>query len=279
MRSAVSRAATPLAIALAFTLVAGSVALAGNSWGTYHWARAENPKALTLGDNVDGKWQEHLDQASSDWSSPLLAATVDGDQTTLDGAQWTGPVAVTTSVAAGSTDPRKCRPSAGTIQVCNAKYGRNGWLGLAQIWISGGHITMSAAKMNDTYFNLSRYNTWAERQHVMCQEIAHGFGLGHTSEDGSSQNSCMDYYSNTGNNALDRRSTEPSYHDFEQLSLIYGHVEGGATGAVTTGNAPVWVGGSAPDGTPRGASPSRGHYYAQDLGNGRLLVTYVFWAE
>ncbi len=43
----------------------------------------------------------------------------------------------------------------------------------------------------------------------MCREIGHTFGLGHTSEDGSSQNTCMDYFSNTGTAATSTASTHP----------------------------------------------------------------------
>src|SRR5688572_31754287 len=53
----------------------------------------------------------------------------------------------------------KCRPTAGRIEVCNAAYGNNGWLGIAQIWISGAHITQGTTKLNDTYFNTDTYNT------------------------------------------------------------------------------------------------------------------------
>ncbi len=285
MRSVLSRAAAPLAIALAITLTAGSVALANHPWSTYHWARAQNPLALQLGDNVDDKWQAHLVKTSSDWNSPETAAQVDGDETTLDAQPWDGILAVTTSIVPGGTSARKCRPIAGTAQVCNERYGKNRWLGLAQIWLSGGHIVQGVAKLNDTYFNTARYNNPAEKQHVMCQEVAHTFGLGHTSEDGTSQNSCMDYFSHATTEAdgtYDFRSTEPSYHDFEQLAAIYGgHVESGAGGAVTTrhGRAPVFVTGSEADGTPRGASPSRGRLYAQDLGNGRIVITHVYWAD
>lgn len=283
MRSALRRVTAPFALILALTLAATSVVEAGHAWGSYHWARAANPFTLELGDNVDGNWQQHLDKTSTDWNSPQTAAQVNGDETTLDGQPWTGPAVLTTVITTGKTNPRNCRASALTVQVCNAKYGRNGWLGLAQIWISGGHIVQGVAKVNDTYFSQSLYNTWAEKQHVMCQEVAHTFGLGHTSENGSSQNSCMDYFSNTGANADDLRSTEPNYHDFEQLDAIYsGHVESGAAGANTSGQhgfAPVWVGGAAEDGTPQGASPARGRYYVQDVGAGRLLITHVYWTN
>jgi hypothetical protein len=72
---------------------------------------------------------------------------------------------------------KKCSPVVGKIRVCNAAYGRNGWLGLAQIWLSSGHIVQGVTKMNDTYFALSKYNTPTWRNHVMCQEVGHTLGL------------------------------------------------------------------------------------------------------
>ena len=45
--------------------------------------------------------------------------------------------------------------------------------------------------MNDFY-----QSYWAipgEKNHVICQEIGHVLGLGHTSEDGTSQGTYMDY--------------------------------------------------------------------------------------
>lgn len=277
------RSVAAVSVVVASLVVGASDASAGHPWNTYHWSRASNPFNVPLGDNVDANWQQHLDKTSADWSAPEVAAQVNGDQATLDAQPYLGNKVIVTTVLAGTTDGRKCRASAGTTQVCNAKYGRNGWLGLAQIWLSNGHIYQGAAKVNDTYFSLSKYNTWAEKQHVMCQEVAHTFGLGHQSEDGSSQNSCMDYFSNTGANAADLRSTEPNWHDFEQLDLIYsGHVETGSAGGAagqSSRSAAVWVTGANEDGTPHGASPARGRYYAQDLGGGRVLVTHVNWAR
>jgi len=100
----------------------------------------------------------------------------------------------------------------GQIRVCNASYGFNGWLGLATIGIQGGHITQGTAKVNDSY---SSY--WAdpnEKRHVMCQEIGHLFGLDHTTTDGSSQETCMDYSS-------DPESISPSPADYAMLEAIY----------------------------------------------------------
>lgn len=84
---------------------------------------------------------------------------------------------------------RRCPAVAGKIRVCNNTYGYNGWLGLASINIDNqGHITRGTAKMNDSYS--SYFASQDERNHVMCQEVGHLFGLGHTSEDGSTQNTC-----------------------------------------------------------------------------------------
>ena len=129
----------------------------------------------------------------------------------------------------GGTSSKRCSMVLGTTQVCNGTYGNNGWLGLASINISGDHITQDTAKMNGTYFNTSTYNNPNEREHVMCQEVAHTFGLDHQSTDGSSQNSCMDYFSNTGANAGSTLSTKPNAHDFDQLNTIYAHLDSSTT--------------------------------------------------
>lgn len=181
-------------------------ARANHSWGNYHWARTTSPFTLRLGDNLTNtSWKSHLSQTSSDWNS--------------------GNTPLLTSIIAGTSNKR-CSMVAGTTQVCNGTYGNNGWLGLASINLTGGvHITQGTAKMNDTYFNNATYNNPNEKLHVMCQEVAHTFGLDHQSTDGSSQNSCMDYFSNTGANATSTLSTKPNKHDFDQLKLIYGHLD------------------------------------------------------
>ncbi len=197
--------AVVLALGGAYIAITES-ARASHSWGSYHWARTSSPFTLRLGDNLtNASWKSHLSQTSSDWNS--------------------GNTPLLTSIIAGSAGKR-CAMVAGTTQVCNGTYGNNGWLGLASINLTGGvHITQGTAKLNDTYFNNATYNNPNEKLHVMCQEVAHTFGLGHTSTDGSSQNTCMDYFSNTGANATSTQSTKPNRHDFDQLKLIYGHLD------------------------------------------------------
>lgn len=198
--------------------------LATHSWGGYHWARTSNPFTLKLGDNLTtADWKAHLSQTSSDWNSPQSFGASSSP--------------IITAIVAGQSKGR-CRAVAGTTQVCNGMYGNNGWLGLATINITGGtHITQGSAKMNDTYFNTSTYNNPNEREHVMCQEVAHTFGLDHQSTDGSSLNTCMDYFSNTGSNAGSTASTRPNKHDFDELNIIYAHLD--STTTVAANAAPA----------------------------------------
>ena len=255
------RVLTIFSLIVALTAVGASDASATHSWNNYHWARTANPFTLELGNNTTPDWTTHLGTTSFNWSK----ATV------LD-----------TEVVAGSTTGRKCRPSSGTVQVCNAAYGKNGWLGLAQIWLSGGHIYQGVAKMNDSYFNLDQYNNPNEKLHVMCQEIGHTFGLGHTSEDGTSQSTCMDYFSNTGANAGSTQSTRPNLHDYGQLTAMYSHLDTVNTAKSPASAAARGVGGPTGadgDGTPAGASRARGSWYVEHLGGGRYLITHIRWID
>lgn len=239
-----------------------SIASATHSWAGFHWARTANPFTLKLGDNVASTWDAYLAEASSDWSQSNV----------LD-----------TSIVPGGTNPKNCRPTGGRIEVCNAKYGRNGWLGIAQVWVSGNHITQAVAKMNDTYFNTATYNTPAWRRLVMCQEIAHGFGLDHQDENFSNANlgSCMDYTSDPDGPPSNEH---PNAHDFEQLETIYAHLDsfttlgaalpGGGNGNDVEGDGPsAWGKVLRRDGAGR---PS---LHEHDLGHGRKVFTFVIWAD
>jgi len=179
------------------------VSYADHSWGGYHWARTANPFTLKVGNNLSSNWQTQFDTALADWSN---SSVMD-----LTGVPGSGG--------------RNCKMVAGTVQVCNRTYGNNGWLGLASNNTGGTHITQGSAKMNDTYFNTSFYNNPNEKLHVMCQEIGHTFGLDHQSTDGSSLNTCMDYFSNTGADANSTLSTHPNTHDYDELVTIYSHLD------------------------------------------------------
>src|SRR3989344_9262782 len=106
-------------VVMSLSLVAGTVS-ATHSWGNYHWARTSNPFTLKVGDNVSSAWDAYLDTAIVDWSASSM----------LD-----------LTKVAGSNNPRTCKGKTGQIEVCSERYGNTGWLGIAQIWISGSHIT------------------------------------------------------------------------------------------------------------------------------------------
>ncbi len=252
-----------------------AVTYATHSWGGYHWARTTAQFTLKLGDNLtSADWKGHLSQTSSDWNSPVPSGA-------------TTPLL--TAIAAGQSN-KNCSTIAGTTQVCNRTYGKNGWLGLATIYITGGvHITQGSAKLNDTYFNTATYNNPNERLHVMCQEVAHTFGLGHTSEDGNSQNTCMDYFSNTGTNAGSMLSTRPNAHDFDQLNSIYNNnIIGGHLDSTTTVAAAATLAASGVDVTDdpnswgqrvRHSANGRSSYYERYNADGSMAVTHVYWTE
>lgn len=247
-------------------MVAGftSAAYASHSWGGYHWARTANPFTLKLGDDVSVAWDAFLGQASVDWSKSDV----------LD-----------TSVVAGGTNPKNCRPVSGRVEICNGKYGSNGWLGLASIWASGNHITQGTVKLNDTYFNTPTYNSPAWRQFVMCQEVGHTFGLNHQDENFSNLNlgTCMDYTNNPSRDDGSGNNLYPNAHDYEELDLIYAHPDSTTTirQATQRGGAPN------PDLSEPGSlgreirrsGDGRGSLYERDLGDNNKVFTFVIWAD
>jgi len=185
-------------LALPLLVTVSLSASASHSWNNYHWARTTASFTLKVVDSTTTDWDSELNTALQLWSvAPVLDATV-----------------------ASSDDSNKtrkrCQTVRGQMRVCNAAYGQNGWLGLATIGLdSQGHIDRGTAKMNDSY---DWYWTPEEKNHVMCQEIGHVFGLTHTSEDGTSQQTCMDYSTSPD-------SQWPNDHDYEELALIYSHLD------------------------------------------------------
>ena len=246
-------------LAMAVLIVAGfaTVAYANHSWGGYHWARTANPFTLKLGDNVSAIWDASLVSASSDWS---LSNVLD------------------TAIVSGGTNPKNCRPKAGRIEVCNSKYGNNGWLGLASVWVSGTHITQASAKLNDTYFNTPTYNTAAWRNLVMCQEIAHGFGLDHQDEifDNPNLRTCMDYTNDPSTNQ------HPNQHDYDMLEEIYAHLDSTTIGQATQKGAAPELDLSEPGSwgrEVRHSADGRNSLFERDLGDGNKVFTFIIWAE
>lgn len=252
-----------LSAAVVLALVSVGSAAASHAWGNYHWERDANPLHLDLGNNLDGNWTgtSYFSVARGDWNSSSVLSL--------------------TEVAGAGL--KNCGAVAGRVEVCNDTYGyRNGgWLGLAQIWVSGDHIVQGVVKLNDTFlYSGSTYNTPDWRQMVICQEIGHTFGLDHQDENFYNANigTCMDY---TADPNGPPSNLHPDGHDYDELVTIYTHLDGSGGGGGGGG------GGDCPSKNPHcsgaglpsfaQASPARGPLYADFVAGGLLRITHVFW--
>jgi hypothetical protein len=170
------------------------------------------------------------------------------------------------------------------VEVCSSTYGNNGWLGLAQIWVSGKHITQAVSKMNDTYFNTPTYNTTGWRNLVVCQEIGHTLGLDHQDENFNNTNlgTCMDY---TSNPFGPPSNEHPNKHDYDELEIIYSHIDDMTTVGQTANNMPpaaseIDFSGPAQWGRLiRSTHDGRTELFELDFGGGHKVFTFVIWAE
>lgn len=250
-----------------------AITMANHSWGGYHWARTSNPFTLKVGDAVNATWDPYLNEAIADWN-PAQALNL--------------------TKVASSANPKTCRPVAGQIVACNARYGNTGWLGIAGISITGGvHITQGYTKLNDTYFDTAQYNTPAWRRLVTCQEIAHDFGLDHQDETFANANlgSCMDYTDDPdggagGASSNDPSNEHPNSHDFQQIESIYAHLDSTTTvSAALPSTAPPAMRNLVLSSVEQFGpvvkvvknGPGMATYHEQDFGNGNKVITHVFW--
>lgn len=249
-------------------------AIASHSWSTYHWQRTSSvisPPVITAIDQA--KWGTYVTNAVGDWNGN------DPDQTYTDYIESPGPTA-------SGLNPKTCKAQSGKILVCNAKYGFTGWLGIAQIWLSGGHIAQGITKLNDSYFNTATYNKPEWRALVACQEIGHDYGLGHQDEDFNNADveqpagsqSCMDYTNQPLGNET------PNGHDYEQLASMYSHSHSAfqalGPGQSRSNGLNNASGGDSPSEWGRAVhfdAQGRPDYFMMDLGGGRQKITHVFW--
>lgn len=232
-------------------------ASANHAWNDYHWARTSNPFTLTVQNAMSTSWTTYFGVAIADWDRSAVMVLV--------------PTVVSSQ--------RQCRAPLGKVRVCDATYGYNGWLGLATISIdTAHHITKGSAKMNDTYFALSQYNNINEKQHVLCQEVGHDFGLGHQDESGISLNTCMDYYHNTSD--TDTKSTHPNQHDYDQLAIIYSHTDSYST---ATAAASISNPGLADNENASPVATERSDHITNSViteryADGSANITHIYWA-
>lgn len=233
-----------LVIPVALVAVTALPASATHSWGSYHWPRPANPFDVALIDSMTPAWDTFLGPVAGDWtaSSVLDTPVTAGDD--------------------GNGTRKKCAAPDGAVRVCNAAYGYNGWLGLAQIWISGSHIAKGVAKVNDSYFDHPSYNDPSAKRHVLCQEVGHTLGLGH--QDGVS---CMNDHAGL----FDAAYVDPNQHDYDQLETIYtSHTDEVSSGGGGNGKGNGKGGG----GNNKGGKSSV--HVRQD---GRYtVVTFILWA-
>lgn len=259
-------------VTAAGVLVLCTSAQAGHSWSNYHWSITGLPLSLTIINSTTNDWDPYVAQALVDWNNDLYSPN--------------NPV-LNLSQTDGSTNNRtrrQCRGPSGGVRICNLDYGATGWLGIAGISISDGHITTGYTKLNDYYFSQSNYNQPNWKQSVTCQELGHNVGLGHQDEDFNNQSlfTCMDYQ--------DPPTEPPNYHDFEQLHAMYSHTHSGDGGGDDGGtcNAPPGKGCNK-----KGATGNNGDIgWGRSLGrrgnhetfiridpDGTMHVTHVRWVD
>jgi len=267
-----------VALAASVAALAFGPAAANHSWGGYHWASDGHGADLTVNTAITANWTAHVNGAISDWEKSRKLSF--------------------TTQAASGVNTKRCAPIYGEILMCNDSYGQRGWLGLATIWLSGGHIVQGVTQLNDTYFNMAFYNTTPWRRLVACQEIAHDFGLDHQDENFYNYNlgTCMDYtVAPAGGiyNGVDYgpSNEHPNDHDYDELITIYSHDDGNSSPATNFGVREV--GKPATDqafAAPPGLSPAewgraihsdakgRPNVFVTDFGGGKKRLTHVFWA-
>lgn len=262
-------------VALAACVALGAIvpASATHSWGGYHWAGNGTNLTLKLNRAITSQWSSYVTEATADWEQSAE---------------------LTLNSATVSVNARKCNPITGQVLICNESYGQRGWLGIANIWLSNGHISKATVKLNDTYFNQAQYNTAPWRNVVSCQEIGHTFGLDHVDEafGNPNQGTCMDYTNDPdGGGAYGPSNEHPNSHDYSMLTTIYNHDDGFTTATAAT-NFGIRQVGAAPPQADAGAGDSpaewgraihrdgqgRPDLFVRELGPGRKVLTHVFWA-
>jgi hypothetical protein len=252
-----------LIVVLSLMFLSSSSVSADHSWGGYHWARTSNPFTLKLGNNLTGGWVPYLSLASSDWTTSSV----------LD-----------TTIVSGMGG-KSCKATSGRVEVCNRKYGNNGWLGIAQIWVNGSHITQGITKMNDTYFSTSTYNTPAWKQMVMCQEVGHLFGLDHQDEafDNTNMGTCMDYSNNPSRDDGMGDNLNPNAHDYEQLETIYAQLDSFSTVNQTFAQTMRQVASENGENASEWGRSIKDNgkvaVYERDFGFGNKIFTFVVWTQ
>jgi hypothetical protein len=184
------------AIALCLATAANASSKSTDTYVESNWFRTTDELPIQINHTVTEEWLPAVEAASVEWNksdrinSPLLF---------------------------GFSNVDKCSGISGTIQICSAPYGTNGWLGIARIVISGDHIAYGVAKLNDTYFVNAEYNESNWRQWILCRQLGHIYGLTlqNNAQFDQQQSSCMQ------GKAQGPEQTKPNISDFSALTKQY----------------------------------------------------------
>jgi predicted Zn-dependent protease len=229
-----------LAALLTAPLATGTAASDVNGTGKF-WPFHRTPVTVSFGDNLSNQWERYFRKAL---------------------AQWNQSDVVQGKSVRGSTNSAQCNAKNNTVQVCDSTYGTNtGWLGLTSLNYKGNLITSATVEINDSFFNQQQYNDPVARQHTICHEMGHAFGLDHVT-----YKSCMNP-SDTSVFNYDK----PGNRDFKTLDQIYSKANQQAAGAAVAG----------PSGElelPQAALDPYETVTSQRQPDGTTVVTYVEWA-
>jgi hypothetical protein len=172
--------------------------LLSHFWDNYTWYKTTPNLKITIGDCHN--------LSNINWSS-ILTDVIYHWNNVPENQNGTGEIYTPANVSFLQTT---CETA--MIKSYNNDYGDTNWLGRATIFInSNGYIVDAISKVNE-YYSLTT-NQW---QHVLCQEIGHGFPLDHQSENGCDLNTCMDY-------DIYHTNKYPNKHDVYLLDSLYGN--------------------------------------------------------
>ncbi|HEU5434352.1 MAG TPA: hypothetical protein VFU81_21950, partial [Thermomicrobiales bacterium] len=130
---------------------------------------------------------------------------------------------------------------------------------------NGNLITNATVQLNDSFFNdakLPYKNSKQSKQHTMCHELGHAFGLDHVT-----YKSCM----NPSDSAV-FHDTKPSHRDFKTLDRIYSK-KNQSRQVATAATGPTGV-----LALPQAALDAHETVTTQRQADGTTVVTYIEWA-